>query len=95
MLLKGLHCGEEFPLSGRMPSLGIAQLPAAERHGFSVLGCHCSQLVMASIRVDDEWLAAIWAGQHHFSRDDPFGEGESRFLLWSPFPLGLLQGEGS
>ena len=95
MLLKGLYYGEEFPLSSRIPSLGIVQLPAVERYRFSVLGYHCSQLVMASIRMDDEWLAVIRVGQHHFSRDDPFGEGESSLLLRSPFPLGLLRGEGS
>ena len=62
MFLKSFHDSEQFSLSGGASSLSWVKLPTAECNWLATLQDHCSQLVMACIRVDLERLQEIQMG---------------------------------
>ena len=59
--LQGLDDTEELSLSRSVSSLSWVQLSTVEGHRLPILRDHCSQLAVASIRVDDERLTKIRA----------------------------------
>ena len=82
VFLEGFCDAVWLSLGSHVSCLSQIELLTAECNWLATLRDHCSQLMMAGIRMDLEWLQETWARQHDLLGCDVVVVPNSTWFCW-------------